>query len=376
MDRTTLLLIAGAVIFLLLAALVVVMYARGLDSRGGPKPAPAAAAPAEDADKKKQKQAFGFVVGAGAAVFGVGAILADVIGDNRGPPVSSEIAAGALHGTLLSPGGRADVVLIVPGSGPTDRDGNNPLGVKANSYRLLAEGLAEEGIASVRVDKRGMFGSKDAGDPNAVSIEQYAQDYRAWIDAIRAETGRKCVWLLGHSEGALMVSAAAEGRKDVCGLILVAGPGRRLGDVLREQLRANPANAPLLSSAEAAIAQLEAGRRVDVTGMHPALLPLFAPDVQPFLISLMAADPVELVRKARVQTLVVQGTTDLQVSETDARLLNKAPRTRLRIIEGMNHVLKEAPYDRAANIATYTDPNLPLAPRLVRRIEDFIDDDD
>ena len=118
-----------------------------------------------------------------------------------------EISAGDLHGTLLSPRARAPVVLIVPGSGPTDRDGNNPMGMKTDAYKLLAQGLAEQGIATVRVDKRGMFGSAAAGDPNAVSVDVYANDYRAWIDAIRAQTGRKCVWLLGHSEGALMVSA-------------------------------------------------------------------------------------------------------------------------------------------------------------------------
>jgi pimeloyl-ACP methyl ester carboxylesterase len=287
-----------------------------------------------------------------------------------------EIAAGELHGTLLSAGERRPVVLIVPGSGPTDRDGNNPMGVKASSYRLLAEALAAEGISTVRVDKRGMFASRAAGDPNAVTVEQYARDYRAWIDAIRAETGRKCVWLLGHSEGALMASAAAEGRKDVCGLILVAGMGRKLGDVLREQLRANPANAPLLDQAFAAIADLEAGRHADTSAMHPALLPLFAPAVQDFLISMMSVDPVELVRRARVETLIVQGATDLQITLEDARLLDKAPKTRLRTIKGMNHILKEAPADRAANLATYSDPDLPLAPRLAGVIEDFIEDDD
>jgi pimeloyl-ACP methyl ester carboxylesterase len=286
-----------------------------------------------------------------------------------------EIAAGNLHGTLLSPRENAPVVLIVPGSGPTDRDGNSPLGVRANSYRLLAQALAKEGIASVRVDKRGMFGSAAAGDPNAVTVEKYADDYRAWIDAIRAQTGRKCVWLLGHSEGALMVSATAEGRKDVCGLILVAGMGRKMGDVLREQLKANPANAMLLDQAFAAIADLEAGRHVDTSGMHSALAPLFAPQVQDFLISVFATDPVDLVRRARVKTLVVQGATDLQVTEEDARLLNDAPRTKLEFIKGMNHILKEAPEDRAANLATYTNPTLPLHPRLVRKIEDFIEGD-
>jgi hypothetical protein len=171
-----------------------------------------------------------------------------------------------------------------------------------------------------------------------------------------------------------MVSAAAQGRKDVCGLILVAGMGRRMGDVLRDQLKANPANAPLLDQAYATIDQIEAGRRVDTSGMHPALLQLFAPQVQDFLVSIFAVDPVDLVRRARVKTLVIQGTTDLQVTVEDARLLNKAPRTELELIKGMNHVLKEAPEDRAANLSTYANPDLPLHPRLVGKIEDFVKD--
>jgi hypothetical protein len=67
--------------------------------------------------------------------------------------------------------------------------------------------------------------------------------------------------------------------------------------------------------------------------------------------------------------------TDLQVTIEDAKLLNKPPRTKMELIKGMNHILKEAPEDRAANLATYTNPTLPLHPRLVRKIEDFIEGD-
>jgi alpha-beta hydrolase superfamily lysophospholipase len=333
----------------------------------------------EDASKagKRAGNLIAGFVGAGAAITVGAAIASKVFEDRTAPNITPiEVTAGELHGTLLLPRRNSQIVLIVPGSGPTDRDGNSPAGLHTDAYKQLAEGLAREGIATVRVDKRGMFGSAAAGDPNNVSIEAYASDYRAWIDTLRAQTGRKCIWLLGHSEGALMVSAAAEGRKDVCGLILVAGMGRKMGDVIRAQLKANPANAPLLGEAYAAIADLEAGRHTDTSNMNPALLPLFAPPVQNFLISVMAADPVEAVRVARKKTLIVQGTTDLQVTEADARLLNKAPRTRMEIIRGMNHVLKEAPADRDANLATYSDPTLPLHPKLVREIEDFIDGDD
>jgi pimeloyl-ACP methyl ester carboxylesterase len=395
--------LVGGGVLLCLIALFVVILARSMDAGRSKSAAPdaealAAALPAgplssilkkhilaaspeteKETAAKAGKKAGGVVAAAIGSVVALGvggAIASDAFEDKAAANVTSiEISAGELHGTLLLPRRNSPVVLIVPGSGPTDRDGNSALGMKTNMYRLLAEGLAAQGIATVRVDKRGMFGSAAAGDPNAVSVDIYASDYRAWIDSIRQQTDRKCVWLLGHSEGALMASAAAEGREDVCGLILVAGMGRKMGDIIRAQLQDNPANAPLLGQAFTAIAELEAGRHTDTSAMHSALLPLFAPPVQDFLISMMAADPVEALRRARVQTLIVQGTADLQVTLEDAKLLDKAPRTRLRTITGMNHVLKDTPGGRSANLATYSNPDLPVAPRLVAVIEDFIEDD-
>jgi pimeloyl-ACP methyl ester carboxylesterase len=282
---------------------------------------------------------------------------------------------GPLQGTLLTPADhvKAPVVLIIPGSGPTDRDGDSPLGVKAAPYRLLAEALAAEGVASARVDKRGMFGSKAAApNPAQVTIADYASDVHAWVTALKAKTGAPCVWVLGHSEGALVAEAAAQNPDGICGIILVSGMGRRFGDVITQQLRANPANAPVLREALAAIAKLEAGQHVDVTGMNPALLPLFRPEAQDYMIDLMAQDPVKLLAGYKGPVLVLQGTTDLQVTVGDAEMLNHArPGVELVLVPGMNHILKIAPPDRAANIATYADPNLPLAPGLVDPIATF-----
>ena len=337
------------------------------------------AAAAEDKQKtaKNTMTGLAFVGGTIAVIGGVIGFIAD-FNDGDIAPEIKELTAGALHGTMVNTRNSNPVVLIVPGSGPTDRDGNSPAGLKTDAYRLLADALIEERISTVRVDKRGMFASRDAGDPNAVTPADYVADIHAWIDAIEADRGEGsgCVFLLGHSEGALMVSLAAAGRDDVCGLILVAGMGRKMGDVIREQLRANPANAPILDEALAALAELEAGRHVDVANMTPALLPLFAPQVQDYLISVLTVDPVEAVRRAGKETLIIQGDRDLQISVADARLLDAVRHTELRIIEGMNHVLKEAPEDRAGNLATYAEPGLPLADDLVRRIRRFVKDND
>lgn len=182
------------------------------------------------------------------------------------------------------------------------------------------------------------------------------------------------MWVAGHSEGGLVALASA-GQRNVCGLILIATAGRPLGTVLREQLRANPANAPILDSAERAIAELEAGRQVDVSAMHPALAQsLFNPAVQPYLIDLLRHDPAKLIASARVPVLIVQGDNDLQVSTADARELHAAqPKAQLRMIEGMNHALKRAPRDRAGNAATYADPDLPLDQDLAPAIAAFME---
>jgi pimeloyl-ACP methyl ester carboxylesterase len=236
--------------------------------------------------------------------------------------------------------------------------------------------VAARGIGSVRIDKRGMFVSNGAvADANAVTIADYASDVRTWVATIRAKTGAPCVWLLGHSEGGLVaLAAAAESAEGICGLVLAAAPGRKLGTVLREQLRANPANAPVLDQALGAIDRLEAGQRVDATALHPALLPLFAPAVQGFLISVLSQDPAALLSRFEGPAMVLHGGRDIQVAVADAQRLEKArPGVKLVTIDNANHALKAVGSDdRAANLATYADPDLPLAPGVVEAIADFV----
>jgi uncharacterized protein len=150
--------------------------------------------------------------------------------------------AGPLQGTMLAPAsGGAPVMLIIPGSGPTDRNGNNTHGLKASTYRLLAEGLAARGIGTVRIDKRGMFGSSAAvADANAATIDDYAADVDAWTAAIRRQTGAPCVWVLGHSEGGLVALAAAQKATDICGLVLVSTAGRPIGAAVKSGERVSP----------------------------------------------------------------------------------------------------------------------------------------
>jgi pimeloyl-ACP methyl ester carboxylesterase len=290
-------------------------------------------------------------------------------------PIHAPGPEARLAGTLLEAGEGSPVVLVVPGSGPTDRDGNNPLGVAAASYRLLAEGLARKGISSVRIDKRGMFGSKAAiADANKVTIADYATDLHNWIKSVRSETAARCIWIAGHSEGALVALTAAQRPDGICGVITVAGTGRKLGAVMRDQLKSNPANAPILDAALSALDTLEEGKTVDATTLPAPLQPLFNSAVQPFLIDILARDPAKLAASLRVPLLVIQGDNDIQVGVDDAKLLAAVqPKARLAIMRGVNHLLKvPALSDRSSNLASYGDPSLPIAPEVVEEIAKFV----
>lgn len=285
---------------------------------------------------------------------------------------------GPLHRILAGASlDRHVVILIIPGSGPTDRDGNNPLGIKAAPYRLLAEALACEGLATVRIDKRGMFANASAvADANSVTLLDYVHDTEAWVAAIRERTGADCVWFLGHSEGGLVALATAARRlAPVCGVILVATPGRPLGEVLKEQLRANAALAAcVLDGVVRVIDTLAAGHRVDEPAIPPPLVPLFRPEFQDFLISMLAVDPTSLIRAIDRKILILQGDRDIQVNVADAKNLKAAaPAATLKILPDTNHVLKRVTSDRQGeNIATYADPDLPLAPGVADTIARFI----
>ncbi len=290
--------------------------------------------------------------------------------------ISAPGPAGPLKGLLLTPDDRKarSVALIVPGSGPTDRDGNGPM-IKSATYRLLAEGLADHGIASVRIDKRGLFTSAGAvPDADAVSMEDYADDVHCWIDVIKRMIRADCVWLIGHSEGGLVSLMASAKPDSICGLVLLASPGRPPGDILREQMKRFAKTRAVLDQSLSAIAALEAGNRVDATDLDPALAPVFRVGVQGFLISFLAVQPDLLAQSYTGPMLILQGRRDLQVSEADADRLKKANHdAELVLLDNTNHVLKTVTTDDAdANMATYVDPHLPLAPGVVEAVARFI----
>ena len=282
--------------------------------------------------------------------------------------------AGPLEGQAIAVPGAAHAVVIVPGSGPTDRDGNSAAtGLRSDAYRLLAEGLAAAGVASIRIDKRGFGGSARAvADPNTVTIADYAEDVAAWVEVGRALA--PCVWVGGHSEGAVVaLVAAGQGVEGLCGLVLLTPPGRPLGTILLDQLRANPGVAPFMDELERIVRGLEDGALTEPAAMSEPLRPFLPVDLQRFMVDLFGYDPAATAAAWEGPALIVSATADLQLSAEDADILARAmPQARTLVLDGATHVLKtDVP---GAPLATYTDPAIPLHPDLVPGIVAFLEE--
>jgi pimeloyl-ACP methyl ester carboxylesterase len=299
--------------------------------------------------------------------------LADPLPGDQEVTVSGGFG-GLLHGALqIPPGWRSGpAVLMIPGSGNVDRDAAAPAqGFFGNDLRLLAQGLADGGIPSLRIDKRCIAQSAPAcpGESH-LTIGAYVDDAVAWAQFLGSRPGVTCVALLGHSEGAL-VAALAAARVQTCGLVSISGVGRPFYQVLEEQVRASGVPPALVTRVVEIDNELRAGGRVG--NIPPQLMGLYRPSVQPYVISEFAVSPTNAIAAVKAPVLIMQGTTDLQVRVEDARALADArPGSELIILDGVNHILKVAPYERAANLATYADPNLPLAPGVVDPIISFI----
>lgn len=283
---------------------------------------------------------------------------------------------GLLEGTLLHPAGATKVALIIAGSGPTDRDGNSAmLPGKNNSLKLLAKGLAEAGIASLRYDKRGIGASVSSAPESDMRFETLIEDAVRWLQHL--QTGERFAHcsVIGHSEGSLIGMVTAQ-HAVADAFVSLEGAGRAAQAIMITQLSAQ-LPAPQLAAVQTIVAQLAAGRKVDTLPetitQIPALANMFRPGIQPYLISWFQFDPTAVLPHLLMPILIVQGTTDLQVPVADAyRLANANAEAKLTIIEGMNHVLKSVPTDREPNLAAYTNPDLPLADGLVTAVVSFL----
>lgn len=279
---------------------------------------------------------------------------------------------GDISGTFTIPNNvkTTPIVIIIAGSGPTDRDGNNSVGLQTNAYKMLAVGLAKNMISTLRFDKRGIGKSKSAlTQEKDIRFEEYINDIVAWISLLKTDKRFSRIFLLGHSEGSLIGMIAAE-KTDVSGFISIAGVGKSADKLFEEQLTGK-LSAQLLEESNRILDSLRNGKTV--SNINPNLMVLYRPSVQPYLISWMKYDPAIEIGKLKIPVLIIQGTTDLQVTIDDAKLLSASkPDAKLLIIDKMNHILKGSDSDLQSNISTYRNPDLPLKSGLIDEIVDFI----
>jgi len=288
--------------------------------------------------------------------------------------IALETENGKLGGILTMPnkGKKVPAVLIIQGSGPTDKDGNSAmLPGKNNSLKLLAESLAEAGIASVRYDKRGMGLSAGAVmSESDLSFDDFVFDANEFLTFLIKDKRFKKIGIAGHSQGSLIGMLISQ-KNDVNAFASIAGPSFTIDETLLMQLKANPYNPPqLLKEAESITASLKKG--IEVQEVSSLLQSVYRPSIQSFMMSWMKYDPSEEISKLEIPVLVINGSTDLQVHVEDAQRLQISNEgSKLVIVKGMNHVLKDAPANPIENNATYSNPELPLNKEFEQEIVSF-----
>jgi uncharacterized protein len=275
-----------------------------------------------------------------------------------------------LHGTLTVPAHppdtRVPALVLVQGSGPTDRDGNQPPALMTNLLKQLAKAFAEHGIATLRFDKRGMYDNHADWPKDKTKWEEFCRWEHFVGDVVAAYkfldsqsvVDAKYVGLAGHSEGGDLVLQAADVLKaeahPPAALILLSTPGRRMDAVIADQL------AGLLQKQGATAAEakfyLDENTRITKaiaeTGKVPADVPAGSAALYPaylgaFLHSELAVDPAALAKTYAGPVLVVAGANDTQVpAQKDAGALDAALKTRAKddhqmlVLPGTSHNLK------------------------------------
>lgn len=279
----------------------------------------------------------------------------------------------SLYGVLTIPQTKDSlnvVTIIVAGSGPTDKDGNQYGVMFPNTYKFLAHSLAQKGISTFRFDKRGAGASAFTGvQESKLTFDTYIDDLCGWINYLRKYRQFKKIILIGHSEGAL-ISFVAGKKTNVDGYIALASPGTTIDKILETQIKER---LPGMSEKAAFILdQLRNKQLVDTIPQQ--LASIFRKSVQPYFISMMAYDPTEEISSINSPVLIIQGDNDLQVKVAEAEKLVKAKSTaKLVIIPGMNHVLKICGTQVAENIQSYHSPSKPISGNVSEEIFRFLD---
>jgi len=275
-----------------------------------------------------------------------------------------------LNGSLYLPlkqNKKTNLVILIAGSGPTDRDGNQK-GLTNNSLKYLSEELAKNNIAVFSYDKR-IFAQMKSGTVNEATLtfDDFITDATSVLLFFKNQKKYNNIIIAGHSEGSLIGMIAANGKADA--FISLAGAGRTIDAVLVEQITKQ---APFLKEeTQKNLNILKSGKTFELK--NPMLASLFRESIQPYMISWIKYDPQIEIAKLQMPIVIVNGTKDIQVTVQEAELLKKAkPEAELVLIENMNHVFKEIKIDDAENMKSYTNPDLPIAGKLTSTITTFV----
>lgn len=283
-----------------------------------------------------------------------------------------EIAINPLiNGSLYSPlkqNKKTNLVILIAGSGPTDRDGNQK-GLTNNSLKYLSEELVKNDIAVFSYDKR-IISQMKTGTVNEATLtfDDFISDATSVLLFFKKNQKKyNKIIIAGHSEGSLIGMIAAKDKAD--GFISLAGAGRTIDAVLVEQIAKQ---APFLKEeTQKNLDILKSGKTFELK--NPMLASIFRESIQPYMISWIKYNPQMELAKLQIPIIIINGTKDIQVSVQEAELLKKAkPEAELVLIENMNHVFKEIKGDDAENMKSYTNPDLPIAPKLTNTITAFV----
>ncbi|MCO5951034.1 alpha/beta hydrolase [Mucilaginibacter flavidus] len=287
-------------------------------------------------------------------------------------PIVLKTLTGTISGSLVmpkNPSGKIPLVLILADSGPTDRDGNNTkTGAAGNTYKMLANDLGKNGIATVRYDKRLVGASVTKSKESELRLEDYGDDALGLTNMLNDDQRFSKIILFGHGEGALVTSLITNDvpAKGVIAAEWAADPGDKL---LRDQLKGKAGF--LQDEFKAFMDSLRKGKLTP--NIDPALYYIARPSIQNFIMSYCRYDPLRGVKRIKVPLLLIQGTTDKMVNLENGRRFKKSKSDATLIeIKGMNHILKDAPDDDEQNVATYSKPDLPLSAGLVPAIVEFV----
>lgn len=272
-----------------------------------------------------------------------------------------------IDGSLTTPNSGSDrLAIIIGGSGPTDRDGNQNF-LKTYNLKKLAQELALNGIATFRYDKRIVKQIKmNSVDPN-IKFDDFVSDAMDVVQYFKTKQKFKNIYIIGHSQGSLIGMLASQ--QDVNGFISIAGAGQSIDAVIIEQVEKT---APMFTEDTKRVFDLLRSGKT-TTDYPQALTSIFDRSLQEFMMSWMKYDPAVVIKKLDLPILIVNGTKDLQVSIAEAQLLHEASKTsELVVIDKMNHVLFIIHGDAQENAKSYNDSRGKVSEELITRIVDFI----